>query len=118
LLDQITILKSGEAIAVGSAFNVPTRVQIQLPNPEPTSKSSRPYLDWRFASPKFDLIDALATWDVATSERDVVAQEAEAIAVATNKVEAEANDIASKAVAKDDDGEKSRSRTRIRPKKG
>ena len=64
LLDQITILGAGEGIIVGSAFNVPARVQVQRPNPEPASQSSRPYKDWQPDSEAFDLADALRTWDV------------------------------------------------------
>jgi uncharacterized protein len=64
LLDQITILGAGEGIVVGSAFNVPTRVQVQKPRPEPASRSSRPFKDWEHDSEAFDLVGALRTWDV------------------------------------------------------
>ena len=41
-MDQITILAPGEAIVVGSAFNVPTRARIRLPDPAPASATSSP----------------------------------------------------------------------------
>ncbi len=46
LLDQVTILASGEAIVFGSAFHVPTRVQFDRPNPGPYSQTAAPYLEW------------------------------------------------------------------------
>jgi len=35
LLDQVTILASGEAVVFGSAFHVPARVQFDRPQPGP-----------------------------------------------------------------------------------
>lgn len=64
LLDQITILGAGEGVVVGSAFNVPARVQVQRPSPEPASQSSRPFTGWAAGSSAFDLTSALKTWDV------------------------------------------------------
>ncbi|MBF0423785.1 MAG: DUF87 domain-containing protein, partial [Magnetococcales bacterium] len=48
LLDQITVLASGEAIVFGSAFHVPTRVRIHLPEKgkEPWSQTAAPYDSW------------------------------------------------------------------------
>ena len=46
LLDQVTVLASGEAIVFGSAVHVPSRVQIKIPSQEPSSITSAPYADW------------------------------------------------------------------------
>ena len=61
LLDQITILRAGEAIVVGSAFNVPLRVQIRKPSPEPSSESSSPWIGWRSGG-AFPVSGALDVW--------------------------------------------------------
>jgi uncharacterized protein len=44
LLDQVTILASGEAIVFGSAFHIPTRVQFDRPTPGPWSQTAAPYI--------------------------------------------------------------------------
>lgn len=62
LLDQITILRAGEAIVVGSAFHIPSRVQVKLPEPEPSSQSSAPYRAWSPEEPKFDFRAAVDNW--------------------------------------------------------
>jgi len=62
LMDQITVLSAGEAIAVGSAFNVPARVKVQRPKPEPASASSSPFLGWREDATSFSLDEAIETW--------------------------------------------------------
>lgn len=62
LLDQVTILDSGEAIVFGSAFHIPTRVQFDRPNPGPWSTTAAPYHEWRSNKESFPLqviIDAL-----------------------------------------------------------
>jgi len=46
LLDQIMVLAQGEAISFGSAFHIPTRVQIHRPKLEPYSQTSAPYWEW------------------------------------------------------------------------
>lgn len=46
LLDQIMVLAQGEVISFGSAFHIPTRVQIHRPNLEPYSQTSAPYWEW------------------------------------------------------------------------
>lgn len=43
LLDQVTILASGEAIGFGSAFHIPTRVQFDRLDPGPYSQTAAPY---------------------------------------------------------------------------
>ena len=68
LIDQITIVRAGEAVVAGSAFHVPTRVQVQRPNPEPASESSAPFVAWKGgAEPVFALANALTQWGVANT---------------------------------------------------
>lgn len=69
LLDQITVLAAGEAIVFGSAFHVPTRVQIHLPQQgkEPWSQTAAPYFSW-MAEEGFNLDKALENWGIPTGE--------------------------------------------------
>ncbi|HEX3495842.1 MAG TPA: hypothetical protein VHT02_01495, partial [Methylocella sp.] len=62
LLDQVTILASGEAIVFGSAFHVPTRVQFDRPKPGPYSQTAAPFLEWRKESEPFPLAEVIAAW--------------------------------------------------------
>lgn len=68
LFDQITILRSGEAIVLGSAFFVPSRVQVQLPEPVPSSRSSTPFRSWGELDEKFDVETALKNWGESAKE--------------------------------------------------
>ncbi len=61
MLDQVTVLASGEAIVFGSALHVPVRVQINLPKREPWSATAAPYIDWSTAN-SFPLIDVISSW--------------------------------------------------------
>jgi DNA helicase HerA-like ATPase len=63
LLDQVTVLASGEAIVFGSAVHVPSRVQIRIPKQQPWSATA-PYADW-VKSQKFPLAEVLQGWGVA-----------------------------------------------------
>ena len=68
LLDQVTVLASGEAIAFGSAFHVPSRVQIDMPKPTPYSQTAAPFLDWSRGREPFPIDDVLTAWGLlATS---------------------------------------------------
>ncbi|MEI9990134.1 MAG: DUF87 domain-containing protein [Rhizomicrobium sp.] len=64
LLDQVTILASGEAIVFGSAFHVPTRVQFDRPAPGPFSQTAAPYHEWRTEPKPFPLADVTTSWGV------------------------------------------------------
>lgn len=55
LLDQITSLQAGEAIAFGSAFQVPARAVIDLPRDSPSSYTAAPYYEWRSRDGLFPL---------------------------------------------------------------
>jgi hypothetical protein len=64
LLDQVTVLASGEAIVFGSAVHVPSRVQIKIPSHEPSSVTSAPYADW--SKPKnFPISEVLKAWGIS-----------------------------------------------------
>jgi hypothetical protein len=75
LLDQVTILASGEAIVFGSAFHVPTRVQFDEPNPGPYSQTAAPYHEWMKDETAFPLDDVVHAWglDVQVAEAESVA---------------------------------------------
>jgi uncharacterized protein len=63
LLDQVTVLASGEAIVFGSAVHVPSRVQIKIPSQEPSSVTSAPYADW--GKPQnFPINEVLKAWGI------------------------------------------------------
>lgn len=62
LLDQVTILASGEAIAFGSAFHIPTRVQFDRPDPTPYSQTAAPYYEWSRQKDRFPLADVIQAW--------------------------------------------------------
>lgn len=53
LLSQITTLDAGEVIAFGSAFQVPSRARINLPDRTPSSHSAAPYLEWKSRDSRF-----------------------------------------------------------------
>jgi DNA helicase HerA-like ATPase len=66
LLDQVTILASGEAIVFGSAFHVPTRVQFDPPKPKPYSQTAAPYFEWKNETQAFPLTDVIHSWGLET----------------------------------------------------
>ena len=62
LLDQVTVLASGESIAFGSAFHIPTRVQIDEPDPPPWSQTAAPYYEWKNEDATFPLAKVIKNW--------------------------------------------------------
>lgn len=66
LLDQVTVLASGEAIVFGSAVHVPCRVQIKIPKQQPWSATAAPYADWVKNEP-FPLAGVLEAWGAIES---------------------------------------------------
>jgi uncharacterized protein len=62
LLDQVTILASGEAIVFGSAFHVPTRVQFDRPKPGPYSQTAAPFHEWSKETAPFPLAEVIGAW--------------------------------------------------------
>lgn len=69
LLDQVTILASGEAVVFGSAFHVPARVQFDPPKPGPYSQTAAPYHEWRTEKNPFPLDDAVGAWGLHLSSQ-------------------------------------------------
>ena len=66
LLDQVTVLASGEAIVFGSAVHIPARVQIKLPSKEPWSATATPFVDWS-KNDNFPLEDVITNWGLDDS---------------------------------------------------
>lgn len=64
LLDQVTILGSGEAIVFGSAFHIPTRVQFDRPNPGPHSQTAAPFHEWSTEKTAFPLREIMKSWGI------------------------------------------------------
>ena len=71
LLDQITVLASGEAIVFGSAFHIPTRVQIDIPSPSPWSQTAAPYYEWKKKSSNFPLDEVIENWGLNETEEKI-----------------------------------------------
>lgn len=67
LLDQVTILASGEAIIFGSAFHIPTRVQFDEPSPGPYSQTAAPYHEWKTETEPFPVEIILESWGLQTA---------------------------------------------------
>jgi len=82
LLDQVTVLASGEAIVFGSAFHVPARVQINLPSKEPWSATAAPYVDWA-KDDVFPLGDVIEHWGLGNDNVATTPEEPEEEAAAT-----------------------------------
>ena len=78
LLDQVTILASGEAIVFGSAFHIPTRVQFDRPDPGPYSQTAAPFHEWKNQKEPFPLGEIITAWG-AHSQPLPVPAESEAI---------------------------------------
>ena len=66
LLDQVTVLASGEAIVFGSAFHVPSRVQLDRPQPTPWSQTSAPYYEWKKEDAQFPVETVTSNWGLKT----------------------------------------------------
>lgn len=69
LLDQATVLGAGEAIVLGSAVHVPARVRVNLPDAQPSSRSSTPHRSWQVREERFGLESALKNWLGENPER-------------------------------------------------
>ncbi len=67
LLDQVTVLASGEAIVFGSAFHIPARVQIVPPDPPPSSQTAAPFYEWKNNDKGFPLDSVIEKWVGDTS---------------------------------------------------
>lgn len=89
LLDQVTILASGEAIVFGSAFHVPTRVQFDKPMPGPYSQTAAPYYEWSKEEDAFPLDVVIDAWGI----KSVAAHEDVAVVNTATSTEVEAQPI-------------------------
>lgn len=70
LLDQVTVLASGEAIVFGSAFHIPTRVQIDLPKPPPWSQTAAPYHEWKNNKVSFPVDTIIKNWGLEVKKKE------------------------------------------------
>jgi hypothetical protein len=62
MLDQVPILDAGDALLLGSAVNVPSRVHIPKPDPTPQSETPKPSKAWLEGMPTFDTGEAVKNW--------------------------------------------------------
>lgn len=69
LLDQVTILASGEAIVFGSAFHIPARVQFDRPDPGPYSQTAAPFHEWSKEKDPFPMDQVMNAWGLAKAGR-------------------------------------------------
>jgi hypothetical protein len=69
LLDQVTILASGEAVVFGSAFHVPARVQFDKAEPGPYSQTAAPFHEWRTEQNPFPLDEVVGAWGLSKSPK-------------------------------------------------
>lgn len=78
LLDQVTVLASGEAIVFGSAVHVPSRVKIAKPSQEPWSSTAAPFYEW-IQGENFPLNAVIKHWGLANvaSEENTSLEEGE-----------------------------------------
>ncbi|WP_395173306.1 ATP-binding protein [Roseibium alexandrii] len=70
LLDQVTVLSSGEAIVFGSAVHIPARVQITKPSKEPWSSTAAPFYEW-ISNTSFPMNEVFKAWGIATTENNL-----------------------------------------------
>ncbi|MGR9087444.1 MAG: ATP-binding protein [Gammaproteobacteria bacterium] len=66
LTDILTSLGRGEALVLGEAAPLPTRVQIYRPNPEPKSNDVDYYTGWRNGKDDLDVADIVNLWRTQT----------------------------------------------------
>ena len=71
LLDQVTVLASGEAIVFGSAFHVSTRVQMDRPEPAPWSQTAAPYFEWEASDQRFPVTTVIRNWGLRRSRKRI-----------------------------------------------
>ncbi|WP_349431363.1 ATP-binding protein [Methylomarinum sp. Ch1-1] len=66
LTDILTSLGRGEALVLGEAAPLPTRVQIYRPNPEPKSNDVDYYTSWREGPDDLDVEGIVSNWRTQT----------------------------------------------------
>jgi hypothetical protein len=62
LMGMVPALRTGEALLLGDAVSMPTRVLIDLPNPEPSSKDVKFAKGWTEGAKKMDIERVVKRW--------------------------------------------------------
>ena len=62
LIDTLPALRQGEALIVGEAIPMPLRVQIDFPNPEPSSADIKFFDKWKQSEVKTEIPDVVDRW--------------------------------------------------------
>ena len=62
LIDIISTLQQGEAFIIGDAAAIPTRVMIDMPNPQPASGDIKFYEKWRKGEEQTNVDDVVGNW--------------------------------------------------------
>lgn len=62
LIDTLPALRQGEALIVGEAIPMPLRVQIDFPNPEPSSADIKFFDKWKQSEAKTEISDVVNRW--------------------------------------------------------
>jgi DNA helicase HerA-like ATPase len=62
LIDTLPALRQGEALIVGEAIPMPLRVQIDFPNPEPSSADIKFFDKWKQSESKTEIPDVVNRW--------------------------------------------------------
>lgn len=83
LLDQLPILVPGDGLLIGSAVNVPARVKVRKPNPNPLSETSKPWQAWQPGQEQFDIERAVYHWAFEDKYENGSEQKAEREVAAT-----------------------------------
>jgi DNA helicase HerA-like ATPase len=62
LIDTLPALRQGEALIVGESIPMPLRVQIDFPNPEPSSADIKFFDKWKQSESKTEIPDVVTRW--------------------------------------------------------
>ncbi len=62
LIDVLPMLGQGEAFVIGDAVAIPSRVQIDMPYPEPASRDIKFYNQWQHRERPTDVTDVVNNW--------------------------------------------------------
>ena len=62
LIEILSSLRQGEALVVGDAVSMPSRVQVDFPNPEPDSSDIKFFDKWKQSSVRTDISEVVERW--------------------------------------------------------
>lgn len=62
LIEVLSSLRQGEALLVGDAVSMPSRVQVDFPNPEPDSADIKFFDKWKQSSVRTNIADVVERW--------------------------------------------------------